>query len=303
MFAPPAPIQTRVFARLPDSLRRSGQASAWTAARSHRDVHSFLEGPSFDREGNLYCTDIPFGRIFRVSPDGQFTVVAEYDGEPNGLKIHRDGRLFVADHRRGLLAIDPASGRIETVLDRAYGEGFRGLNDLIFASNGDLYFTDQGQSGMQDLSGRLYRLRAGGELECVLDGMPSPNGLALSADESTVYVNLTRGNAVWKAPLDKHGRASKVGVFLHLNGGTGPDGLAVDESGNLAIAHPGMGSVWVFSARGEPLYRILSCAGERPTNLAFGGPDNRTLFITESESGSILCADLPAPGLRLYSHQ
>jgi gluconolactonase len=302
MFAMPPIVQTKVFARLPDSLRCPGRRSAWTDARQHREVHSFLEGPSFDRDGNLYCTDIPYGRIFRIAPDGSFTLIAEYDGEPNGLKIHRDGRLFIADHRRGLLAMDPDSGKIETVLERAYGEGFRGLNDLIFAANGDLYFTDQGQSGMQDPSGRVYRLRAGGALECILDGIPSPNGLALNGDESILYVNVTRANAVWRLPLDKHGHTSKVGVFIHLSGGSGPDGLAVDQAGNLAIAHPGLSAAWVFSASGEPVYRIASCAGTRITNLAFGGKDNRTLYMTESESGSILTAELPTAGLALYSH-
>lgn len=302
MFAPPALIQTRVFARLPDSLRCPGRRSAWTDARQHRDVHSFLEGPSFDRQGNLYCTDIPYGRIFRITPDGTFNLAAEYDGEPNGLKIHRDGRIFIADHRRGLILMDPASGKIETLVERAHGEGFRGLNDLIFAANGDLYFTDQGQSGLQDPSGRVYRLRAGGALECVLSGIPSPNGLALNADESILYVNATRGNSVWRLPLGKDGNTSKVGIFIHLSGGSGPDGLAIDQAGNLAIAHPGLGAAWVFSAHGEPVYRIVSCAGSRITNLAFGGPENRTLYMTESESGSILTAELPSPGLALYSH-
>jgi gluconolactonase len=302
MFAAPPILQTKVFAHLPDSLRCPGRRSAWTDARQHREVHSFLEGPSFDRDGNLYCTDIPYGRIFRISPAGEFTLVAEYEGEPNGLKIHRDGRIFIADHRRGLLVLDPASGKVETLLERAHGEGFRGLNDLIFAANGDLYFTDQGQSGLQDPSGRVYRLRVGGALECVLDGIPSPNGLALNADESILYVNVTRGNAIWRLPLDRHGHTSKAGIFVHLSGGSGPDGMAIDQAGNLVIAHPGLSAAWVFSASGEPVYRIASCTGSRITNMAFGGKENRTLYMTESESGSILTAELPAPGLVLYSH-
>ena len=151
MFAPPTIIQTEVFARLPDRLHCS-RPSAWVAARQYDKLGSFLEGPSFDRDGNLYCTDIPYGRIFRVSPKGEFEVVAEYDGEPNGLKIHKDGRIFLADHRKGLLQLDPKSGKITPILESANSEGFRGLNDMIFAKNGDLYFTDQGQTGLQDPS-------------------------------------------------------------------------------------------------------------------------------------------------------
>ena len=118
MFAPPTIIQTEVFARLPDRLHCS-RPSAWVAARQYDKLGSFLEGPSFDRDGNLYCTDIPYGRIFRVSPKGEFEVVAEYDGEPNGLKIHKDGRIFLADHRKGLLQLDPQSGKITPILESA----------------------------------------------------------------------------------------------------------------------------------------------------------------------------------------
>jgi gluconolactonase len=302
MYPPPQRIETKVFARLPDSLRATGRRSPWADARQHKDVHSFIEGPAFDRNGALYCTDIAFGRIFSIDAQGQFEVVADYGGEPNGMKIHRDGRAFIADHRLGLLTLDIASGEVTPLLDRAWGEAFRGLNDLVFASNGDLYFTDQGQSGLQDPCGRVFRLRANGVLECVLDRIPSPNGLALNADESVLFLNVTRANAVWRVPLDRHGHASKVGVFLHLSGGSGPDGLAIDEDGNLAVAMPGTGSVWMFSPQGEPLFRIVSCAGIRPTNLAFGGADRCTLFITESGTGSILSAQLPSPGLRLFSH-
>ena len=97
-----------------------------------------------------------------ASYHGKVTIVAEYDGEPNGLKIHRDGRIFIADHKHGLLLLDPASGKVSTILDRPYRERFKGLNDLIFARNGDLYFTDQGESDLRDPAGRLYRLGAEG---------------------------------------------------------------------------------------------------------------------------------------------
>ncbi len=303
MFAPPAIIQTEVFARLPDRLHCS-QPSAWVAARQYDKLGSFLEGPSFDRDGNLYCTDIPYGRIFRVSPKGEFEVVAEYDGEPNGLKIHKDGRIFLADHRKGLLQLDPKSGKITPILESANSEGFRGLNDMIFAKNGDLYFTDQGQTGLQDPTGRVYRLRADGTLNCLMRNIPSPNGIALDKDERNLYVNVTRANAVWRLPLLASGEVTKVGLFLQLSGGHGgPDGLAVDETGGLTVAHAGFGSVWMFDKMGEPVYRIKSCAGHATTNIAFGGADRKTLFITESSSGQILMAKVPVAGGVLYSHQ
>ena len=149
--------------RLPDHLRRDKAPDLTPWARQQHPgvpVAAFLEGPSFDRAGNLYCVDIAHGRIFRTAPDGTVSVVTEYDGEPNGLKIHKDGRIFVADYRNGIVTVDPATGAVTPVLERARLERFRGCNDLVFASNGDLYFTDQGQSGMHDPTGRVFRLRA-----------------------------------------------------------------------------------------------------------------------------------------------
>jgi gluconolactonase len=296
MFAPPPVIETTLFARLPDALAGSGHASAWNTGRPGPRVGSFLEGPDFDANGHLICTDIPNGRILSFSPDGAVTVVIEYDGEPNGLKVHSDGRYFIADHRRGLMIYDPFTSKLECRLERAGREGFKGLNDLTFASNGDVYFTDQGQSGHQDPSGRVYCLKVNGHLDCILSGIPSPNGLTLSLDERTLFLNVTRANAVWRLPLDEHGRSAKVGTFLNLSGGSGPDGLALDSVGNLAIAHPGLGCVWLFDPDGEPLFRVKSCAGRRTTNLVYGGLDGKTLYITESQSGSILMAHMPFAG-------
>ena len=140
-----------VFATLPAEFRRDGQLTSWAAARrGGKPIPSFLEGPYFDRDGNLYVTDIPFGRIFRVSPGGGWNLVTEYDGEPNGLKIHRDGRAFIADYRNGVLELDLKTGATRPVIERRYTERFKGVNDLFFAANGDLYFTDQGRTGHQD---------------------------------------------------------------------------------------------------------------------------------------------------------
>lgn len=301
MFAPPPELTAEVFARLPDAFRVHGRSSRWAdEQRRGAATHSFLEGPSFDLDGRLFVVDIPWGRIFTVSPQGEFELFTEYDGEPNGLKIHRDGRIFIADFRRGLMVVDPRTRRVESCLDPAIQRTFRGLNDLHFALNGDLYFTDQGLTGLHDPTGRLYRLRSNGALDLLLDNVPSPNGLALNLAQSMVYLNVTRGNCVWRVPMDRDGKPFKVGVFVQLSGGLGgPDGLALDEQGNLAVAHFGLGTVWLLSPTGEPLYRIRSPLGLGTTNVAYRG---RFLYITESETGTVLRVQLPASGAALYSH-
>ena len=302
-YAPPQEITTEVFARLPEHLRVKNRRSGWAFGKGHDFLHSFLEGPSFDRAGNLLVVDIPHGRVLRVSPQGEWSVVTEYDGWPNGLKIHRDGRIFIADHRRGIMQLDPATGTVTPVLGEVRREGFKGSNDLIFAANGDLYFTDQGQTGLQDPSGRVYRLRADGQVDCLLQNVPSPNGLALSPDEKALFLAVTRANQIWRLPLHPDGTTSKVAAFITLSGGlAGPDGVAIDEQGGLAVAHCGLGTVWLFDRLGEPRYRIRSCEGISTTNLAFGGTNNRSLFITESDTGTILRAEVPVAGQVMYSH-
>lgn len=302
MFAAPPAMTAGVFTTIPERFAREG-TSVWSAVQFHgAPAPTFLEGPSFDREGNLWVTDIPWGRIFKISPDGKVDLAADYDGEPNGLKFHRDGRGFIADHKHGIMLLDPGGGKVTPYFDRPLLQRFKGVNDLVFASNGDLYFTDQGQTGLQDPSGRVYRLGASGRLDCILDSVPSPNGLVLSADEKMIFLCVTRANAIWRVPLMQDGTASKVGVFIQLSGGIGPDGMAIDAEGNLAVCHVGLGAVWLFSARGEPLLRVNSPVGALTTNCAYGGSDNRTLFITESKSGSVLMAEMPVPGRRLFSH-
>jgi len=304
MFAAPPTIDAKVFARIPDQFRDHHRLSGWVdAQRAGAQTDCFLEGPSFDRNGNLYVVDVPWGRIFRISPSGDVRLAFEYDGEPNGLKIHKDGSIFIADFRRGIMRLDADCTEISLVVDRFGVEHFRGVNDLVFADNGDLYFTDQGHSGLHDPSGRVFRYSAAGALEVVLGNIPSPNGLAFSPDEKTLYVNVTRDNAVWRLPLLGPSTPYKVGAFIRLSGGTGPDGLAVDDQGGLAVAHIGLGCVWLFDVHGEPVARIRTNAGRAVTNIAFDPNGAGKLYITEGDSGQVLVADVPVSGHRLFSHR
>ncbi|MGH6778438.1 MAG: SMP-30/gluconolactonase/LRE family protein [Bradyrhizobium sp.] len=289
---PPRVIETRVFSAMPDKFRRKGVATEWADAnRPGLPTDCFIEGPSFDAAGNLYIVDIPFGRIFRIAPDGEWALVAEYDGWPNGLKITSDGRILVADYRHGIMELDAPAGRIKPILRSRNSESFRGCNDLHIASNGDIYFTDQGQTGLHDPSGRVYRWTAKGRLDCLIDRGISPNGLVLDRSETVLFVAMTRDNAVWRLPIMKDGGVSKVGRFCTMFGTSGPDGMTMDKAGRLFVAHASLGHVFVFTANGELVARIKSCAGASCTNVAIGEPGDR-LYITESASGTVLVADL-----------
>jgi gluconolactonase len=293
-FAPPQELATRVFTHMPAQYRRLERTEWADANRAGAAVDCFLEGPCFDAAGRLLVVDIPFGRVFRIEGDA-WVQLAEFDGWPNGLKVLPDGMLLAADYRRGLLRIDPASGATSAVLQTVISEGFKGLNDLTLHRDGSVLFTDQGQTGLQDPTGRVWRLHADGRLDRLLDTGPSPNGIVLNTAQTHVYVAMTRSCEVWRFLLRNDAVVAKAQCFARVPAGTsGPDGLAMDAADRLFISNPGHGCVWVIDAHGVPHYRIVSCAGRMVTNCALA-PDGRTLLITESETGSILTCEVPPP--------
>ena len=296
----PAVRDATVLTRLPESFRRGDADNAWASAnRGGATIDSFLEGPVWS-DGHLWVTDIPYGRIFRVSLRGDWELVAEYDGEPNGMKRMAGGDFLITDYRNGLMRLDAKSGTVTPFLERRNSERFRGVNDLTFDAQGNLYFTDQGQTGLHDPTGRVFRLSPDGKLDVLLDNCPSPNGLVLSPDEKVLFVAMTRGNCVWRVPLQADGSVSKVGQFFTSHGPSGPDGLAMRADGCLLVANPGLGYVWVLNHRAEPVEVIRSPAGASLTNLCFGGPDGKTLLMTESTTGAILCVDMPERGAPVH---
>lgn len=302
-FRPLELIKAETFTSLPAKFRRKGRTAWSDHNRQGAEVDSFLEGPSFDRAGNLYVVDIPFGRVFRITPRGEWDLVTRYDGWPNGLKFRKDGRIVIADYKVGLVSLDPGTGTVEPLLETAYSEGFKGLNDLHFAANGDLYFTDQGQTGIADPTGRVFRLRAGGGMDRLAANVPSPNGITLNAKDNQVYVAVTRAQQVWRLPLMADGQPSKTGVAIQLSGGhAGPDGIEMDAEDGLLVCHLGVG-VWRFDANCLPTHLVHAEGHRLLTNIAFGGADRKTLHITDSLNGEVLTAKLPVAGKMVYGLQ
>jgi gluconolactonase len=292
-------IKATVFSSMPAQFRKK-QRTAWSDAnRQGQEVDSFIEGPSMDRDGNLWIVDIPFGRIFKINPKQEWELVIQYDGWPNGLKFHQDGRIFISDYQHGIMVLDPKTKIITPLLTHVYSESFKGVNDLHFAANGDLYFTDQGQSGMADPTGRVFRLRANGQLDKLLSNGPSPNGITYNEATKQVFVAMTRAQQIWRLPLMADGQASKIGVAIQLSGGIGPDGIELDSEGGLVVSHLGMG-IWRFDANGLPTHLITGPNGNVLTNVAFGGTEKKTLFITDSHNGDVLCATLPVAGKTMF---
>ena len=263
-FPPPRRIETTVFTRLPDRFRRPRRTAWCDANRGGREVDSFLEGPAFDRQGRLYVTDIPFGRVFRIS-SGR----ANGNRSPN-MTAGRTGSQSIATAASSSPTIGAGwccSTRrpvaVNPFLETALSEGFKGVNDLVFSTDGDIYFTDQGQTGLQDPSGRVYRYSAGGILGRLIDTVPSPNGIALERR----WQGAVRGRHPCQpdlAPAAPSERRDDQGQHLRppswraqwpRRPGAGRGGLPAGRPCQFRL---GLAAVALCA---EPLDRIVSCAG------------------------------------------
>ncbi len=257
----------------------------------------YPEGPSFDTRGALFVCNRWDGFIAKVQPDGHCSRYVATGGKPNGSRFHRDGRLFIADiGRREILAADPA-GALTVVVDAFDGQPLLGPNDLIFDHTGALYFTDPGL-GAHDAPGRVFRWTPDGSLSLLVADLLYPNGIALSADERSLYVAETGANRVSRFALGADGAVGKQEILAQFEDGIGPDGIAFAADGRLFVTHRGTGTVIVLDPAGRVTAR-LPAGGALPTNLAFWGT---SLYVTEDESAAVHRLNIGIRGLPLY-HQ
>jgi gluconolactonase len=230
----------------------------------------------------------------RVTGSGAFDVVLEYDGAPNGL-AESEGQVVIADGDNGLIWAERRDGAL--VPRRALGawhDGpFLGVNDLVIDDDGSVFFTDQGMTGLHDASGRLLHLAADGTRTTLLTSIPSPNGLALAPTGGEVLVAVTRDNAIWRVPYDDQLQPYRVGRYVQLSGGTGPDGIALGDGGELFIAHLGLGVVWMIDDRGRVRGGFEAPDGRSTTNVAYS-PADRVIYVTEADTGTVLVGDTAA---------
>jgi gluconolactonase len=294
-----------MFSAMPNQFRKPKRTAWADANQGGREIDAFLEGPVFDRNGNLFVTDIAYGRVFRIDSKGNWDLIVQWEGEPNGMKFISDHELLITDYLNGLMLLDLTTATLRPFLARRNSESFRGLNDLFVDTQRNVYFTDQGQTGLHDPTGRVYRLAPDGRLDLLLSNCPSPNGLVLSHDEKFLFVAMTRGNCVWRMPLQRDGSVSKVGQFFTSYGPSGPDGLAMSRHGLLLVANPGLGYVWALNAQAEPHTVFRGPKGHSLTNLAFepsviepvtqtrsGHTLPQRFVVTDSSTSSVLSATL-----------
>lgn len=279
-------------------------AVAQTVERA-AEVPALTEGPTVDREGNVYFTELRSQRIFKLGTDGELTVYRENSHAANGLVIDPQGRLIACEGAADgqpprVTRTDMRTGAVEVLVDTYQGMPLRGTNDVTIDSRGRIYFTDPPGSA-------VYRIDAPGQVARVLSApdIERPNGIQISPDDKTLYV-IESGAAplgprmIRAFDLQADGTARNGRVHFDFPGRSA-DGMSVDTQGNLyvsaglnALAPPGAlaaarawtadalktkGGVYVVSPAGT-LLRFIPIPEDVITNNAFGGPDMKTLYVT-----------------------
>ena len=289
-------------------LARPSSAAAQTVERA-AEVPTLTEGPTVDRDGNLYFTELRFRRIFKVDAKGELTVYRENSHGANGLVVDPQGRLIACEggvegQSPRITRTDLRTGALEVLADGYQGMPFKGTNDVTIDNKGRLYFTDPAGSA-------LYRIDGPGQIARVLAApdILRPNGLQISPDDKTLYViesgDPPSGARMIRAfDLQPDGTAGKGRTFFDF-AGRGGDGASVDVEGNLYVAaglnyQPPPGAlagarawpvearktktgVYVISPAGK-LLKLIPIPEDIISNTAFGGPDMKTLYVTSGKT-------------------
>ena len=265
----------------------------------------FPEGPAFDRAGNFYHVDWNISSIVKHTPTGERSEFFNTGGIPAGLAFHPDGSLWVADEGEnihGLLRVEADGSASRVVVNSYHGEPLNGANDLVFDRNGAVYFSDPWRTSAENPTGGFYRRLPDDELEQIDAGLAFPNGVAIRPDETYVYLAETYRNRILCYEINSDGTIGPREHFADTPSPSGPDGMAFDVDGNLFVAHYGLGRVNIFDPSGK-LIDAIEAPGKETTNCAFGGPENKTLYVTECETHSIYTVELDRPGLPLFDGQ
>jgi gluconolactonase len=250
----------------------------------------FTEGPVWCGDYLLF-SDIPQNRIVRWHTRHSGPEVLTYrspSGNANGLTLDRNGRLIACEHGTRRVTRTELDGSISILADRYEGLRLNSPNDVIVRSDGSIYFTDPPYGLVDgavwkelDFNG-VYRIAPNGELMLLVDDFDRPNGLAFSPDETVLYIDDTSRRHIRAFDVKPDGGIENGRVFIdmQLPIAGAPDGMKVDQYGNVYCTGPG--GIWVVSPEGKQLGRII--LPELPANLAWGGPDWKSLFITARSS-------------------
>jgi len=251
-----------------------------------QEGYVFTEGPVGTADGGLYFSDIRVSKTYFLDPGGKISVAREGTDGANGLALTKDGELLFAEGDAKRITKRNRDGSIAVLTEGPPGVPLLAPNDLIVDTRGGIYFTDPGPRPV--VPGRptyVYYLPAGAKTPILIDGtVPRPNGLTLTNDGKTLIVDDTLNPTVFAYDVEPDGSVKNKRPFLQLRdipagAESGADGMAIDRDGRLYITT--VTGVQVFDAKGQYLGTIK--AGRQAANVAFGGPDKQTLYLTARE--------------------
>jgi gluconolactonase len=255
-------------------------------------VNSFttgVEGPAVDKSGIVYAVNLARqGTIGQIAPGGKTSIFIELpDGSiGNGIRFDSRGNMLIADYtNHNILKVD-MNTKMLTIF--AHEPRMNQPNDIAIDSKDRLYASDP---DFKAGTGRIWRIDTDGKVT-FLDSLGTTNGIELSPNEKTLYVNASR--KVWAYDLSPKGNISNKRVLIEFSD-FGMDGMRCDIKGNLYIARFGKGMVVVVSPQGK-IIREIPLSGKRPTNVAFGGNDGRTMYVTLQDQGNLERFRVDIPG-------
>lgn len=266
------------------------------AATSLTATNSFtagIEGPACDLEGNIFAVNFKAQHtIGRTTPDGASEVFVTLPGASigNGIRFDTTGKMYVADYTgHNVLRIDPVTRKIEVF---AHEPRMNQPNDLAIAPDGTLFASDP---NWKEKTGQLWRIDTDGTVTRLAENMGTTNGIEVSPNGKKLYVNESVQRNVWVFDIQPDGSLANK-TLLRKFPDHGFDGMRCDVDGNLYITRYGKGTVVVLSSAGK-IMREIDVLGDRPSNLCFGGPDGRTVYVTEVEHRRLVQFRVAQPGL------
>lgn len=253
---------------------------------------SGVEGPAVDADGNLYAVNYARQHtIGRVTPEGEATVFVELPDSSigNGIRFNSAGTMLIADYtEHNVLAVDMQTREISVY---AHEPRMNQPNDLAIGADDRVYASDP---DWETSTGQIWRVDPDGSTTRLEGDMGTTNGIEVGPGERTLYVGESVQRNVWQYDLSEDGQISNKRLFVEF-ADYGLDGMRTDVAGNLYVTRHGKGSVVKLSPEGEVVEEI-ELTGENPTNIAFGGPDGRTAYVTVADRGNIETFRVDEPG-------
>jgi sugar lactone lactonase YvrE len=259
---------------------------------------SGIEGPACDADGNLYAVNYERQHtIGKVAPDGTASVFVELPTGSigNGIRFNSEGFMFIADYtNHNVLKVDMGTREISV---HAHEPTMNQPNDIAIGANDILYASDPNWNAS---TGQIWRVDTDGKVTLLEADMGTTNGIEVSPDEKVLYVNESAQRNVWAYDLSPDGVISNKRLLIQF-ADFNMDGMRCDVEGNLYITRHGKGTVAKLSPAGEVLLEV-ALTGKLCSNIAFGGPDGCTCYVTMADRGNVevFRADLPGRSWQLF---